>query len=75
MLMHTEYAHLYKVIYTIYMPTKHETIHSAIISHEYTNSRPLWLNSDGHFDFMLISSRRILITHMALGSPYLETYV
>ena len=28
-----------------------------------------------HLDFMLISSRRILIIHMALGSPYLETYV
>ena len=24
---------------------------------------------------MLISSRRILVIHMALGSPYLETYV
>ena len=33
------------------------------------------LNSDGHFDFMLIISRRMLITHMAVGSPYLKTYV
>ena len=40
-----------------YMPTKHETIHSAISSHDIL----LWFNSDGHLDFMQISSRRILM--------------
>ena len=37
------------------------------------HGRPLWFNSDGNFDVMLISIRRILIIHMALSSPYLET--
>ena len=56
----------------ICMPTKHETIHSAST---FYHGRPVWFNSDGHLDFMLISSRQILIIHMALGSPYMETYV
>ena len=59
----------------IYMPTKHETIHSALSATTVYHCRPLWFNSDGHLDCMLISSRRILIMHMALDFPYLETYV
>ena len=29
----------------------------------------------GHFDFMLITSHRIIILHTALGSSYMKTYV
>ena len=50
-------------------------IHSVVISHARYHSRILWFDVGGHFDFMLISSRRILISHRALCSPKMETYV
>ena len=78
MLMHSEYAHLYKLAYTIYVHTFRQNMKQYNPPQSATtfyHGRHLWFNSDAHFDFMLISSRRILITHMALGSPYLETYV
>ena len=57
------------------MPTKHKQYTPPKSATTFYHGRPLWLSSDGHFDFMLISTRRILITLMEMGSPYLDTYV
>ena len=77
-LIHTEYAHLYTLTYTIYVHTCQQNMKQYTPPYSATtfyHGRPLWFNNDGHFDCMLICSRRILNTHMELGSSYLETYV
>ncbi len=48
--------------------------HNQPVTTSCRHGRPLCFNFGGHFDFMLISSGRILIVLTALGSLYLKKY-
>ena len=72
---HAQCTHAHILTYIHYYTYRQNIKMQSVISHTRYHSRPLWFNLGGHFYFMLISSRRILILHRVLGSLYMKTYV